>query len=107
MMKSEQFAISKKESKLLMSFFYVVFIALFVGGLMGLLQTLVRSGKFTLPWGIDYYQILTIHGVILGLVLTTYFIIGFQHALMIKTVGMSDKQDRKSTRLKYSHVAIP
>src|SRR5690625_929344 len=92
MMKSEQFAISKKESKLLMSFFYVVFIALFVGGLMGLLQTLVRSGKFTLPWGIDYYQILTIHGVILGLVLTTYFIIGFQHALMIKTVGMSDKQ---------------
>lgn len=92
MIKSEQFAISKKESKLLMSFFYVVFIALFVGGLMGLLQTLVRSGKFTLPWGIDYYQILTIHGVILGLVLTTYFIIGFQHALMIKTVGMSDKQ---------------
>lgn len=42
MMKSEQFTISKKESKLLMSFFYVVFIALFVGGLMGLLQTLVR-----------------------------------------------------------------
>src|SRR5690625_7677414 len=59
---------------------------------MGLLQTLVRSGKFTLPWGIDYYQILTVHGVMLGLVLTTYFIIGFQHALLIKTVCMSDKQ---------------
>ncbi|HLQ71790.1 MAG TPA: b(o/a)3-type cytochrome-c oxidase subunit 1 [Bacillota bacterium] len=78
-----------------MAYIYVAIIALFVGGLMGLLQTLVRSGKFTLPWGIDYYQILTIHGVVLALVLTTFFIIGFQFSLMNKTVGMSDKQ-RKS-----------
>lgn len=84
--------LSKKESKLYMSFLHVAFIALLIGGLMGLLQTLVRSGKFTLPWGIDYYQILTVHGVILGLVLTTYFIIGFQYALMGKTVGISLKQ---------------
>jgi cytochrome c oxidase subunit 1 len=82
----------KAESRLYMSFIYVAFIALFVGGLMGLLQTLVRSGKFTLPWGIDYYTVLTTHGVILGLVLTTYFIIGFQYALMGKTVGISVKQ---------------
>lgn len=90
----EQLTISKSESRLYMSFMYVAFIALFVGGLMGLLQTLVRSGKFTLPWGIGYYQILTVHGVILGLVLTTYFIIGFQFSLMGKTVGMSLKQRR-------------
>ncbi|WP_284140101.1 MULTISPECIES: b(o/a)3-type cytochrome-c oxidase subunit 1 [unclassified Virgibacillus] len=88
----ERLPITKAESRLYMSFIYVAFIALFVGGLMGLLQTLVRSGSFTLPWGIGYYQILTVHGVILGLVLTTYFIIGFQFSLMGKTVGISFKQ---------------
>ncbi|MBO1914157.1 cbb3-type cytochrome c oxidase subunit I, partial [Microvirga sp. 3-52] len=54
--------------------------------------TFVRSGKYTLPFGIDYYTILTVHGVILGLVMTTFFIIGFQFSLMGKTVGMTDKQ---------------
>ncbi|MBO1912924.1 cbb3-type cytochrome c oxidase subunit I, partial [Microvirga sp. 3-52] len=71
---------------------YVTFTSLLVGGLMGLLQTFVRSGKYTLPFGIDYYTILTVHGVILGLVMTTFFIIGFQFSLMGKTVGMTDKQ---------------
>ncbi len=83
---------SKKESRLYMAFMYVTFISLLVGGLMGLLQTFVRSGKLTLPFGIDYYTILTVHGVILALVMTTFFIIGFQFSLMGKTVGMSDKQ---------------
>ncbi|MHA6258273.1 b(o/a)3-type cytochrome-c oxidase subunit 1 [Sporosarcina sp. CAU 1771] len=91
-MTTNQRTFSKKESRLYMSFMYVTFISLLIGGLMGLLQTLVRSGKYTLPWGIDYYTILTVHGVILGLVLTTFFIIGFQFSLMGKTVGISDKQ---------------
>ena len=82
----------KQESRLYMAFMHVTFASLLVGGLMGLLQTFVRSGKYTLPFGIDYYTILTVHGVILGLVLTTFFIIGFQFSLMGKTVGMSDAQ---------------
>lgn len=89
-----ELTLTKPERRLYMAFMYVAFISLFIGGLMGLLQTLVRSGEFTLPWGIDYYQILTVHGVILGLVLTTFFIIGFQYALMGKTVGISKKQLR-------------
>ncbi|WP_067725533.1 b(o/a)3-type cytochrome-c oxidase subunit 1 [Oceanobacillus damuensis] len=88
--------IEKKEANLYMSFIYVAFISLFIGGLMGLLQVLVRSGSFTLPWGIGYYQILTLHGVVLALVLTTFFILGFQYALMGKTVGMSAKQRKVS-----------
>lgn len=79
--------LSRKESKFYMAFLYVAFISLLVGGLMGLLQTLVRSGKFTLPFEIGYYQILTVHGVILALVMTTFFI-----SLMGKTTGISDKQ---------------
>lgn len=88
----KQLTFSKKESTLYMAFMYVTFTSLLVGGLMGLLQTFVRSGKYTLPFGIDYYTILTVHGVILGLVMTTFFIIGFQFSLMGKTVGMTDKQ---------------
>ncbi|WP_252502327.1 b(o/a)3-type cytochrome-c oxidase subunit 1 [Sporosarcina sp. Marseille-Q4943] len=82
----------KKEARLYMSFMHVTFAALLIGGLMGLLQTLSRSGQFQLPFGINYYTILTVHGVILGLVLTTFFIVGFQFSLMGKTVGISAKQ---------------
>src|SRR5699024_352551 len=88
----EELTLSKQEKKLSMAFLHVAFISLLIGGLMGLLQTLVRSGKFTLPWGIGYYQILTVHGVILGLVLTTYFIIGFPYARRNKTVATPIKE---------------
>lgn len=79
--------VDSRDGKLSMAYFYVAFIALALGGLAGLLQTLVRSGKVTLPWGIDYYQVLTVHGVLLGLVLTTFFIMGFQFAIISKTAG--------------------
>ncbi|MBP1949606.1 b(o/a)3-type cytochrome-c oxidase subunit 1 [Virgibacillus litoralis] len=93
---NEKLGLSKQETKLSMAYIYVAFIALLIGGLMGLLQTLVRSGTFTLPWGIDYYQVLTVHGVILGLVLTTFFIIGFQFTLINKTIGLTVKQRKIS-----------
>ena len=66
-----------KDARLSMAHLYVAFAALFVGASAGLLQVLERSGKFQMPFNLSYYQILTIHGVILGLVLTTFFIIGF------------------------------
>jgi cytochrome c oxidase subunit 1 len=85
--------VDKRDGKLALAHIYVAFIALFIGGLCGLLQVLVRSGQFTLPWGITYYQILTVHGVLLGLILTTYFIFGFQIAAVSRTAGtLTDKQ---------------
>ncbi|WP_391209058.1 b(o/a)3-type cytochrome-c oxidase subunit 1 [Psychrobacillus sp. L4] len=85
--------VDKRDGKLALAHIYVAFIALAIGGLCGLLQTLVRSGQFTLPWGITYYQILTVHGVLLGLILTTYFIFGFQIAAVSRTSGtLTDKQ---------------
>src|SRR5690625_5090109 len=103
-------SIAKDDAKLIMAHMYVAFIALFVGATAGLVQTLERSGKFTLPAGIGYYQILTVHGVVLGLVLTTFFILGFMLSAQSKTTGGYNKTeriiDRKSTRLNSSHVAI-
>ncbi|MBX6378315.1 MAG: cbb3-type cytochrome c oxidase subunit I, partial [Clostridia bacterium] len=59
---------------------YVAFLALLVGGLMGPFQALENAGvnlyRF-LPFLHSYYQGLTIHGVLLALVWTTFFIAGF------------------------------
>lgn len=87
--------VDRRDGKLAMAHFYVAFIALAIGGLCGLLQTLVRSGKFELPAGIGYYQILTVHGVVLGLVLTTFFITGFQIAAVSRTSGTLTNGQRK------------
>ncbi len=85
--------VDPRDAKLSMAHFYVAFTALLVGGLAGLLQVLVRSGKFQLPFGIGYYQVLTVHGVLLGLVLTTFFILGFHLAAVSKTSGtLTNKQ---------------
>lgn len=84
---SETMKVDRRDAKLALAHIYVAFIALALGGLAGLLQTLVRSGKFNLPSGISYYTILTTHGVLLGLVLTTFFIIGFQFAAVSRTAG--------------------
>ncbi|MCA1063129.1 b(o/a)3-type cytochrome-c oxidase subunit 1 [Rossellomorea aquimaris] len=86
--------IDKKDASLAMAHIYVGFIALALGGLAGLLQVLVRSGRFTLPAGIGYYQVLTVHGVLLGLVLTTFFILGFQHAAISRTSGTYSGKSR-------------
>ncbi|WP_342432077.1 b(o/a)3-type cytochrome-c oxidase subunit 1 [Neobacillus sp. FSL H8-0543] len=93
---SEKFKVDPRDAKIGMANFYVAFTALTLGGLMGLLQTLVRSGKFELPWGIDYYQILTVHGVLMGLVLTTFFIMGFQYVVVSRTAGTHSKTARRS-----------
>ncbi len=87
--------VDPRDAKLSMAHFYVAFTALALGGLMGLLQVLVRSGQFELPAGIGYYQVLTVHGVLLGLVLTTFFIMGFQYAAVGRTAGTHSKAARR------------
>ncbi|NSL50975.1 b(o/a)3-type cytochrome-c oxidase subunit 1 [Calidifontibacillus erzurumensis] len=84
-----------KDAKLVMAHFYVAFIALFIGAFAGLFQTLVRTGKLMLPASINYYQILTVHGVLLGLVLTTFFIIGFIFATQSKSCGTYSERERR------------
>ncbi|MFO1444674.1 b(o/a)3-type cytochrome-c oxidase subunit 1 [Bacillus sp. Bva_UNVM-123] len=93
-MLNEKFKVDPRDAKLSMAHLHVAFVALAIGGLAGLLQVLVRSGKFTLPFGIGYYQVLTVHGVVLGLVLTTFFIIGFMMASVSKTSGTFTNRQR-------------
>ncbi len=82
-----------RESKFIAAHMIVAFVSLFIGATAGLLQTLERSGKFTLPAGISYYQILTIHGVILALIMTTFFIMAFMMGVQAKTTGGYNKTE--------------
>ncbi|MET3695859.1 cytochrome c oxidase subunit 1 [Bacillus oleivorans] len=86
-METSASVVNRLDGKLSMAHLWVSFTALFLGAVTGLLQTLVRSGGVTLPAGIGYYQLLTAHGVLLGLVFTTFFIIGFLYAVMSRTTG--------------------
>lgn len=93
--------VNHKDARVAMAHMYVVFLALAVGGLMGLLQVFVRSGRFELPANIGYYQVLTVHGVMLGLVLTTFFIMGFQYAVVSRTAGAFSANGRLDWLLAY------
>jgi len=53
------------------------FIALFVGGLMGIIQTLHRTGYFRFIQDETYYTVLTLHGVAMALLFTIFFLVGF------------------------------
>ncbi|MBC7460394.1 MAG: cbb3-type cytochrome c oxidase subunit I [Thermoleophilia bacterium] len=58
------------------------FVALLLGGVAGLLQSLQHSGRVTLPKGVGYYELLTAHGILMALVFTTFFILGFFYSGM-------------------------
>ncbi|TLS50484.1 b(o/a)3-type cytochrome-c oxidase subunit 1 [Paenibacillus antri] len=77
----------KADGSLVIAFLLVAYGALLIGGIAGLLQSLVRAGTITLPFGIGYYQLLTAHGVLMALVFTTYFIIGFLYSAVVRTTG--------------------
>ncbi|GAA4331964.1 cbb3-type cytochrome c oxidase subunit I [Flaviaesturariibacter amylovorans] len=55
-----------------------------IGIYHGLMQTIYRSGAIheSKMAGLDYYQGLTLHGVINAVVLTTFFAVAFGHATM-------------------------
>ena len=81
------FKFDRRDTSLIMAHLYVGFIAILLGGLAGLLQVLQKAGYIQLPSWIGYYQLLTVHGVLLALVFTTFFIIGYLYSGVAKTIG--------------------
>ena len=74
----------KQERSLAFLFLIIAFVALSIGGLIGLFQALEHAqiNFYPLPLIGSYYQGLTLHGVLNALTWTTFFISGF---LMITT----------------------
>ncbi|MFB6366712.1 b(o/a)3-type cytochrome-c oxidase subunit 1 [Paenibacillus elgii] len=77
----------RRDSALVLAHILFAFFALLLGGVAGVMQGLVRGGMLALPMGIGYYQLLTAHGVLMALIFTTYFIIGFLYAGIARTLG--------------------
>src|SRR5699024_1525207 len=73
-------ATNPKDAKLSLTYLTVSFTMLLIGGILGLLQGLVRAGLITMPPAFDYYQTLTAHGILLILVFTGTFLVGYVYA---------------------------
>ncbi|MBM6617009.1 b(o/a)3-type cytochrome-c oxidase subunit 1 [Bacillus suaedaesalsae] len=84
--------LNKNDRVLALSNILIAYFAFLIGTLMGLLQVFIRNDKLQLPAWLDYYQILTAHGVLLALVFTTYFIFGFLQTGMSKSLGSFGKK---------------
>ncbi|WP_313801287.1 cbb3-type cytochrome c oxidase subunit I [Cytobacillus sp.] len=76
-----------QDAKLSKSYLSVAFIALLIGGTLGLLQGLNRAGLLELPSWLTYYQVLTAHGLLLVVVFSATFTIGYFYAGMSHTLG--------------------
>ncbi|SDY80114.1 cytochrome c oxidase subunit 1 [Evansella caseinilytica] len=84
---NEALGIRPEDAVLSKSYLLVAFAALLIGGILGLLQGLNRAGLLDLPHWFNYYQVLTAHGLLLVLVLTAFFTIGYFYAALSHTLG--------------------
>lgn len=76
-----------EDARIIKTYLIVAFAALLLGGILGLVQGLNRAGMLQLPSWLNYYQVLTAHGVLLVLVLTAFFTIGYFYAGLSHTLG--------------------
>jgi cytochrome c oxidase subunit I len=64
------------ENRVVIAHIYTATAAIAVGAIFGALQGLSRASAFAAPGWFDYYRMLTMHGVLMALVFTTFFITG-------------------------------
>ena len=64
------------ENRIVIAHLYTATAAIALGAIFGVFQGFARTGAFGAPGWFDYYRILTMHGVLMALVFTTFFITG-------------------------------
>ncbi|MFG6116209.1 cbb3-type cytochrome c oxidase subunit I [Halobacillus sp. MO56] len=79
--------ISPEDARITKSYLSVAFIAILVGGFLGLLQGMNRAGILELPVWANYYKVLTAHGLLLVVVLSAFFTIGYFYAGLSHSLG--------------------
>src|SRR5699024_3631519 len=78
--------VNEKDAKLSLTYLSVSFVALLIGGIFVLIQGLERAGLLQLPTWLNYYEILTAHGVLLILVFTATFLVCYFYAGLSHTL---------------------
>ena len=66
----------RAENRVIIAHLYTATAAIALGAIFGVFQGFARTGAFGAPAWFDYYRILTMHGVLMALVFTTFFITG-------------------------------
>ena len=74
------------ENRLIIAHVYTATAAIAVGAIFGALQGLSRASAFFAPAWFDYYRILTMHGVLMALVFTTFFITGLSTFVTYRSI---------------------
>ncbi len=74
--------LGRSESRLVITHVMTAMVAMLLGGIAGLLQSLQRGGSVELLDWLGYYQLVTAHGILMAIVFTTVFILGFFYAGM-------------------------
>ncbi|EJL23803.1 b(o/a)3-type cytochrome-c oxidase subunit 1 [Brevibacillus sp. BC25] len=81
--------VQRSAARLSLAYVWVAYIAFGLAAVAGMVQGMVRGGIMELPSWTNYYQILTAHGVLMALIFTTYFIVGFIFSGVARTTGGS------------------
>ncbi|SHM38217.1 cbb3-type cytochrome c oxidase subunit I [Gracilibacillus kekensis] len=72
--------VNPQDATISLTYFTISFATLLIGGILGLIQGLERAGLYQLPAGFNYYQVLSAHGLLLLVVFTATFTMGYQLA---------------------------
>lgn len=75
-----------EDSRITLTYFSIAFFTILIGGFFGLLQGLNRAGLLELPSWLNYYQVLTAHGVLLVLVFSVLFVLGYFYSVLSHTM---------------------
>lgn len=70
------FPTMRNENRLVIAHVYTATAAICLGAIAGVLQGFSRASAIALPAWFDYYRILTLHGILMAIVFTTFFITG-------------------------------
>jgi cytochrome c oxidase subunit 1 len=79
------------ENRLVIAHIYTATAAVALGALFGVFQAFARTGAFNAPGWFDYYRVLTMHGVLMALVFTTFFITGLCHFVTYRAIPRARK----------------
>lgn len=76
----------RAENRVAIAHVYTATVAIVAGAVFGLLQAFSRASAITLSPSFDYYRMLTLHGILMALVFTTFFITGLALFVTYRTV---------------------
>ena len=84
----------RRENRVIIAHVYTATAAICLGALFGVLQGFSRASAIALPTWFDYYRMLTMHGVLMALVFTTFFITGLSLFVTYRNIPRPERSSR-------------